>query len=162
MGKIAPKAMGNPMYLARLNASNGNDSFGSRESAARELCTNAERLRNIELDLVVPRADEVVVMADAYNAPELMNHHCTQTCPIGKRTIPRAELISLDRLVLKTINAFDGIEAKGRRLCQLGDGGTLTADMIPALREVMTALDKVAQVRAEMQIWLQKNAKDGA
>lgn len=156
MGKFAPKAKDNPLYLARLNASNGNDAFGSRESAAKQLCINPERLRNIELDLVIPRADEIMIMADAYNAPELMNYHCAVSCPIGRKTVPRAEIISLDRLIINTINALDGIEDKGKKLCRLCGGGDISAEILPVLRDVMTSFNKVAQVRAEMQIWLEK------
>lgn len=60
-----------------------NDRLSSREGAAEIVCIERTRLANIELGNINPHPEEVNLMENAYNAPQLPNFYCSQQCPLG-------------------------------------------------------------------------------
>ena len=159
MSRLATKAAESEFYRARMEASAANDSYKSREGAAEVIGMDRTRLARIELGTVFPYPEEVVMMADAYNAPELMNHYCSSVCPIGRRIVPHAELNQLDRMTIRIMNALDGVQGIGKDMREIADDGTIRPEEVPRLKEIYQALHKVATVTAEMQIWMEKYAK---
>ena len=159
MAGTATKAADNVLYNARIKAQAGNDRLGSRENAAEIMGIDRTRLARMELGMLTPYPEEIMLMADAYNAPELMNHFCTCECPIGKRMIPRAELIQLDRLTIKILNAVDGVQDVGATMRRIAGDGKVTTDKLPELKDAMEALRRVSEVATEMQIWMEKYMK---
>lgn len=93
MPRNATKAADNVFYLARKAAEKCNDHLGSREGAAEETGIDRTRLARIEAGVLVPYPEEVLMMAHAYQAPQLCNHYCASLCPLGKKTIPPCELL---------------------------------------------------------------------
>jgi len=81
MPKMPTKAAGNVYCEARLSASSFNDRLSSREGAAEVCGIDRTRLARFELGTKTPYPEEVILMADSYNAPELLNWHCTNDCP---------------------------------------------------------------------------------
>lgn len=75
MSKPATKAANSPFYLARMEAAKVNDRFSSREGAADETGIDRTRLARIELDSITPYPEEVMLLADAYDAPQLLNFY---------------------------------------------------------------------------------------
>ena len=76
MPRNATKAADNVFYLARKAAEKCNDHLGSREGAAEETGIDRTRLARIEAGVLVPYPEEVLMMAHAYQAPQLCNHYC--------------------------------------------------------------------------------------
>lgn len=106
MAKKATKAAENNFYKARIAAATCNDSLNSREGASEQLGIDRTRLARIELGSLSPYPEEVLLMSDAYNAPELNNYFCSKMCPLGCQTVPTAELLQLDRLTIKILSAL--------------------------------------------------------
>lgn len=71
----------NVYFLARKKAAVCNERLKSRESTAELLGLHPSTLAGYELGKAVPE-DMVVLMADLYNAPELMTRYCVEECPI--------------------------------------------------------------------------------
>lgn len=88
MPKSATKAAQNVFYLARMEAATCNDRLASREGASEEIGIDRTRLARIELGSLTPYPEEVLLMSEAYGAPQLANHYCSACCPLGKETIP--------------------------------------------------------------------------
>ena len=84
MSKHATKAAGNVYCQARYQAAETNERLSSREGAAEQLFCGRDVLAKVELDLVRPNPELVTMMADLYNAPELLLHFCASECAIGK------------------------------------------------------------------------------
>lgn len=95
MPKSATKAVGNAFYEARIEAAKCNDRLASREGAAEELGIDRTRLARIELGSLIPYPEEVLLMSETYDAPQLTNHYCSACCPLGKETIPPCELLQI-------------------------------------------------------------------
>lgn len=60
MSKKATKALNNPYYIARYNASKNNPNLTSREKTAEILNIDRTRLSRIELGMSVPYPEEVL------------------------------------------------------------------------------------------------------
>lgn len=75
MGRGATKAASNVWYQARIAAAKWKDRLSSREGAAEALGVSEDTVKNVELGLYkcMP-VDLAVIMADEYNAPQLLNH----------------------------------------------------------------------------------------
>ena len=99
MGRDAAKACENQCFRCRKEAAKYNDKLGSREGAAELLGISVSSLADYELGntKVIP-VDKVVLMADIYNAPELMAWYCSSECLIGKSLeMPSPEIASVER-----------------------------------------------------------------
>ena len=96
MANIAVKTSSNVFYKARCAAAKYNDSLSSREGAADTMSIDRGRLYRIESGIANPYPEEIRLMADLYNAPELENYYCTSMCPLGG-DIPRVDVADIDR-----------------------------------------------------------------
>lgn len=110
MGKHATKAGENIFTQARYNAAKFNDRLNSREGASEELGIDRSRLARIELGSKNPFPDEVLMMSDIYNAPELKSYYCKNMCPLGK-DFPEIRVEALDRISIKALSSFRKISA---------------------------------------------------
>lgn len=114
MAKYATKAKENIFTQARYNAAKFNDRLNSREGASEELGIDRSRLARIELGSKNPFPDEVLMMSDIYNAPELKAHFCKYMCPLGK-DFPEVESEDLDRISVKALSSFRKISKANLR-----------------------------------------------
>lgn len=113
-------------------------------------------MQRIEIGTLNPYPEEVLLMAEAYHAPELLNYHCSHCCPIGQRTVPRAEASELDRITVKFMNALDAIRDSDKELLRIAQDGTLSAEEVPQMEHLLSGIQRIATVALEMQIYLDK------
>lgn len=163
MGRDATKAAGNVWYEARMNAAKYDDRLRSREGAAERLGMSVSSIADAELGLTkfMP-VDKAVLMADAYNAPHLLNHYCLHECPIGCRRPISDENLEIDRVtvrLLKNLRVSQLNEIKDT-LVDIAEDGVISEDEKPDLREVMEYLDELARVLSELQA-ISKKALNG-
>ena len=164
MGRDAKKAAGNPWYEARMNAAKYDDRLGSREGAAERLGMSASSVADAELGLTkfMP-VDKAVLMADAYNAPHLLNHYCLNECPIGCRRPLSDENLNIDRVtvrLMKNLKVGQLNEIKDK-LLDIAEDGVISEEEKPELQEVMEYLNELAKVLSELQTVSQKVLNGG-
>ena len=159
MTRIAASTAANRYYLARMEAAKKNDRLSSREGASEETGIDKKRMQRIEIGTLNPYPEEVMLMADAYHAPELMNFYCTSACPIGQKMVPKAELRELDRLTIKFLNALEGIKGADKSLLAIAADGKLTPDEIPAMEELLEAIKAISAVGYELEIFKKKHGR---
>ena len=156
MTKIAPSTASNRYYLARLAAAERNERMSSREGASEETGIDRKRMQRIEIGTLNPYPEEVLLMADTYHAPELLNYHCSQCCPIGQRTVPRAEASELDRITVKFMNALEQIRDSDKELLRIAQDGMLSAEEVPQMEHLLSGIQRIVAVALEIQIYLDK------
>lgn len=83
MPRNPTNAADNVSCIARKKASAFNHKLNSSEGAAEVLGLDRTRMVRIELGSLWPYPEDVLVMVDGFNAPELLNHYCCDVCPIG-------------------------------------------------------------------------------
>jgi hypothetical protein len=145
--------------IARKAAATCNDALNSREGAAEQIGIDRTRLARIELGSLDPYPEEVLLMSDAYNAPELCNYYCTRHCPLGIKTVPPAEILQLDRLTIKIISALGGADYIPQAIVQIVSDGKITADERPEVDKILASLQKISEAAAETKLWIEKNIR---
>lgn len=156
MPRNATKAAGNVFYCARKEAAKFNDHLGSREGAEEETGIERTRLARIEGGILAPYPEEVWMMSQAYNAPQLCNHYCTCICPLGKQTIMPCELRQLDRLTITVVAAMREAGRVQDSILNIAGDGKITPDEVPQLKQVVKHLAAMEQASAELRLWIAK------
>lgn len=156
MTRIAPSTAVNRYYLARMEAAKNNDRMSSREGASEETGIDQKRLQRIEIGTLEPYPEEIMLMADTYHAPELLNFYCTNACPIGRRTVPQAELQEIDRLTVKFLNALGNMRGLDEDLLLIAKDGKVSNDELPKLKNLLKAVKQMAGIAYEMQLFIDK------
>jgi transcriptional regulator with XRE-family HTH domain len=128
MSQKATKAAGNAYYQARIKAAAFNDRLNSREGAAEVVCIERTRLANIEAGNINPHPEEVNLMADSYNAPELPNYFCSHQCPLGNGRVDRLSPRNLESAALKIDRLTRDIDEIARDISDIAEDGKITAD----------------------------------
>lgn len=161
MPKQATKACDNAFYKARIAASSCNDRLASREGASEELGIDRTRLARIELGSLSPYPEEVLIMADYYDAPELANYYCSKMCPLGKKTVPAAEAQNIDRLTIRIISALGEATSIKESILEIAADGVISTDENERLLQITKALEQIEVTAQEMKIFVRKNLKGG-
>lgn len=152
MGK-ATKAAGNPYCIARLAAAECNDDLGSREGAAAVTGIERTRLARIELGLITPYPDEVRLMAEVYNAPELMPCYCSSECQIGKCMgilLPTGNSSSLEQIAIRAAIAFRNTEQIRDELLDITADGVIDDTEKQQLKNVLASLSAISKIAYEL------------
>ncbi len=161
MGKAPTKASENIYCKARLEAAKFNSAFASRESASNELGVSKDSLTDYELGLckVVP-VDKVVIMADVYNAPYLLNNYCCNECPIGKRTVQPIDELNIKNIfkfAIDTTNTLDESNKVQKTLLKIVADGVIDSSEKNDLEYIIDFFTKLEKRASELKI-LAENA----
>ena len=159
MGKKATKAADNMYYLARSEAAEGNADFASREKTAEIIGIDRTRLARIELDAISPYPEEVKVMSEAYNMPELCNSYCARECPIGRNNVPEVTIDDFDRLALKVLGSLKDIDSLRASLIAISEDGVIEENERPAFQKILDSLEKISTNAKALRLWALKNIR---
>lgn len=157
MPKMATKAAGNVFYEARIQAATWNDKLNSREGAAEVTGIDRTRLAYIELGTINPHPEEVLILADAYNAPELHNYFCSRLCPLGQHTIRPVELQELEKSTLQLLSKLNDIPVIKERLINIAADGIIDTQEKPEMELILSKLDETATKIEALKLFYQKS-----
>ena len=156
MANIAAKTSSNVFYKARCAASAHNEQLSSREGAADIMSIDRGRLYRIESGIANPYPEEIRLMADLYNAPELENYYCTNICPLGGE-MPKADLADLDRISIRALSTFRKIGETKELLLDITEDGVISEDEKGDLNKVLENLEALEQIAQSLKLWVKKN-----
>lgn len=156
MSNITAETSSNAFYQARCMASAHNEQLRSREGAADIMSIDRGRLYRIEKGLINPYPEEVHLMADLYNAPELRNYYCTGMCPLGCE-MPKADVVDLDRITIKALSAFRKLDETKEILLDITEDGVISEDEKPDMQKVLDDLEELETVAQNLRIWVKRN-----
>lgn len=156
MANIAAKTSSNVFYKARCAASAHNEQLSSREGAADIMSIDRGRLYRIESGIANPYPEEIHLMADLYNAPELENYYCTNICPLGGE-MPKADLADLDRISIRALSTFRKIGETKELLLDITEDGVISEDEKGDLNKVLKNLEELEQIAQSLKLWVKKN-----
>lgn len=156
MPNVAAKTASNVFYQARCKASTHNDQLSSREGAADLMSIDRGRLYRIESGVAAPYPEEVHMMADLYNAPELRNYYCTETCPLGV-CYEKAGVASLDRITVMAMGTLERAEETRQRLLKIAEDGKVTGEEREEMMAVVSELGEMERLAQSLKMWVAKN-----
>lgn len=156
MGRDAMKAGENPCFRCRKEAAKYNDKLNSREGAAELLGVSVSSLADYELGntKVIP-VDKVVLMADLYNAPELMAWYCSSECPIGRAfPMPSSEISTVERTAMQLLRKLrqSDVQDVREKLIDITADGVISDDERVDLAEILDYLDGLIKAAGELRL----------
>ncbi len=162
MGKGSINENNNVYFKARKKAAAYNERLYSREGASELLGISVSTLADYELGntKVVP-VDKVVLMADLYNAPELITRYCMEECPVHGFLPLATEEKGIQGIALRLLRGFneDGLRAMREDLIEITEDGIISKEELPKLKEILERLGKIAEIISEMKIAGEKYIK---
>lgn len=147
----------NKYRRARIRASKHNDRLCSRLGAADALNISESQLGDYERGLtkIIP-PENVVRMADEYNAPELLTSYCIDDCPIhGFLNMTTGEdgidlpctTLKLRRLIREMVDMLPNIE-------RISEDGAVSENEKCKFKIFVDKLDEVTYAASEMKLIL--------
>lgn len=155
MGKGPVKDNQNVYFQARKRAAIGDERLFVRERAAELLGISAYTLADYELGNVkVVPIDKVVLMADLYNAPELITGYCKHECPVHGFMPLATEEKNIQGIALRLLKGFNekSLEQIKDNLIEITEDGKISDEEVEPLREILSRLDKIAEVISELKL----------
>lgn len=156
MANITAKTSANVFYKARCEAATHNDSLSSREGAADIMSIDRGRLYRIESGITNPYPEEIHLMADLYNAPELENYYCTNMCPLGG-DMPKADIATLDRISIRALSTFRKLGDTKEMLLDVAADGIIDESEKADMQKILEDLEELEQVAQSLKLWVKKN-----
>lgn len=159
MSKKATKAIDNVFYKARMEAAKFNDFLNSRESASEKIGIDRTRLARIELGSLNPYPEEVLLISDTYNAPELLNQYCCNQCSIGKLTvcpISQENIENIYKLSISIFNLLGSENEMSKMLLDVVADGKITEDEKPKVDYIVENLKKLSGLTNDLVIAFEK------
>ena len=130
--------------------------MSSREGAADTMSIDRGRLYRIESGIANPYPEEIRLMADLYNAPELENYYCTSMCPLGG-DMPRIDVADIDRISIRALSTFRKIAETKELLLDITEDGVISDDEKGDLKKVLENLEELEQITQSLRMWVKKN-----
>lgn len=156
MSNITATTRSNVFYKARCEAATHNEQLSSREGVADIMSIDRGRLYRIESGIANPYPEEIHLMADLYNAPELKNYFCKNICPLGE-DIPKAEVADLDRITVRTLSAIRKLGETKELLLDITEDGVIDETEKDDMEKVLRNLEELEQIAQNMKLWIKKN-----
>lgn len=156
MANVTAKTSSNVFYKARCAASAHNEQLSSREGAADIMSIDRGRLYRIESSIVNPYPEEVHLMADLYNAPELRNYYCTGMCPL-ECEVQKVEVEDLDRITVRALSAFRKLEKTKETLLDITEDGVISEDERADMQKILSDLEELSGIAQNLKLWVKKN-----
>ncbi len=134
----------------------------SRDKASELLeCINTERLERIETGKSDLRPEEVLIMADKYQMPDICNYYCSHDCPIGKKYVPHIEMRSLEGIVLEMLTSVNKVHQNQERLMEITFDGKISKSEIEDFIDIQEQLERISITVQSMQLWAKKKIASG-
>ena len=148
MGRASIKENKSPYQEAR-------EQLGLTRAKASELleCITDTRLEKIERGTYPAHPDEILVMAEKYNKPELCNYFCVNECPIGNKFVPAVKQKDLPTITLEMLNTINNLNESKERLVEITVDGQITEDELADFKQIKENLDKMSDAIESLKLW---------
>ena len=139
------------------------DELGLSREKASELLAGIppERIERIENGKFTAHPDEIVLMAEKYQAPELCNYYCANECEIGKQYVPEIKIKDLSQIVLEMLASLNTLKKRQERLIEITADGLINADEIEDFIKIQDELEKISITVETLQLWTEQKLASG-
>ena len=120
-----------------------------------------ERIERIESGKFTAHPDEVILMAEKYNAPQLCNHYCANECEIGKQYVPEIKIKDLSQIVLEMLASLNSVKKRQERLIEITADGSIAKDEIEDFITIQEELEKISITVETLQLWSEQKLASG-
>ena len=154
----AGKTFGDQCREARMRASSYNERLATQAGAAELLDVGSpETIGRWERDEAAPSNINVRRMAQAYNAPELVNNYCAMVCPLGCGRVRPFSDESIEQSGIRLFAEADGMSDIARTLLLIAADGTVDKREAAQFREIVGKLGGLKAAISALQVYAEKN-----
>lgn len=134
----------------------------SREKAGELLGSiTPERIERIESGKYTAHPDEVILMAEKYQAPELCNYYCSNECEIGRQYVPQIKIKDLAQIVLEMLASLNSIEKRRERLIEITADGKIEGNEVEDFIRIQEELERISVTVETLQLWAEQKVASG-
>lgn len=134
----------------------------TRESASELLETiSPERIEKIENERSMPNPDEILIMAQKYQKPNLCNFYCAKQCPIGQQYVPEIRIKDLSQIVLEMLASLNAMNKKKDRLIEITADGKISNDELADFIYIQEELERISITVETLQLWSEQMLATG-
>lgn len=157
MGRASVKENKNAYHLAREELEL------SREKASELLgSVPADRIEKIENEKVIAHPEEVLVMAEKYKNPSLLNYYCSSDCPIGQKCVAKVEIKDLSAIVLGMLASLNSVNKEKERLIEITADGKIDENEIEDFIHIQKELDRISFTVDTLKLWTEMMLANGS
>ena len=120
-----------------------------------------ERIERIETGKFTAHPDEVMIMAEKYESPNLCNYYCSNECEIGREYVPEIRIKHLSQIVLEMLASLNSIEKRQERLIEITADGRIGEDEIEDFVQIQEDLERISITVEALQLWSEKKIASG-
>ena len=113
-----------------------------------------ERIEKIENGRTQIQPEDVILLAEHYRAPSLLNYYCCNECPISETQVVRAESKELTQIAVETLNAVNQMDRIKNRLLEIAEDGQVRSDEYEDFMKIKGVLDRIAQSVSNLRLWM--------
>lgn len=156
MGRISKKTNKNVYQMSR-------EELGySREKASEILeGITKDKIEKIESEKMLPRPEEVMLLAKGYQKPELRNHYCANQCPIGMEYVPEVHVRNLPQIILEMVASLNSMQKKKDRLIEITADGLIEEEEIKDFIHIQEELSKISLTVKTLELWSEQMLDNG-
>ena len=139
------------------------EELGLSRDKASELLVSIppERIERIESGKYTAHPDEVIVMAEKYQAPHLCNYYCANECEIGKQYVPEVKIKDLSQIVLEMLASLNSVKKRQERLIEITADGIIEADEVEDFIHIQDDLERISITVETLQLWVEQKLASG-
>ena len=120
-----------------------------------------ERIERIESEKYLAHPDEILLMAEKYQAPQLCNYYCSNECEIGKKYVPQITIKDLPQIVLEILASLNAVKCNQERLIEITSDGFIQADEVEDFIKIQRDLERISLTVDALQLWTEKKLASG-
>lgn len=120
-----------------------------------------ERIERIESGKFTAHPDEVILMAEKYQDPQLCNYFCANECEIGRQYVPEVKIKDLSQIVLEMLASLNSAKKRQERLIEITVDGKIEADEVEDFIEIQDELERISLAVETLQLWSEQKLASG-
>lgn len=153
MAEVKAKAT---LYLAKRKALGW-----SREYAAEQLGISDDKLERIENEKQLPNPQDVLIMSDVYQAPELCNYYCSKDCEIGRVYVPKVPDAELPGIILQLMSSIYEVEDIKKVLVKITADDRIDDSEVEDLAKTQHTLEQLSIMIEALQLCVERKLDKG-
>ncbi|MBQ6401403.1 MAG: helix-turn-helix domain-containing protein [Firmicutes bacterium] len=133
----------------------------SREHAAEKIGVSDDKLERIENGKQRPNPQDVLIMSEVYQAPELCNFYCSTDCEIGKRYVPRVPDSELPGIILHLLDSVYEVEDIEKSLVRITADDVIDESEVESLADAQYTLERLSVMVEALQLCIERKISRG-
>ena len=126
------------------------------ENATDGLLT-ASRIEHIENGSLNAHPEDIILMAEAYNKPELCNYFCTNECQIGARYVPEVQTIhDLPQITMELLSGINALNRDKDHVIDITADGKISDDEKEDFDLFRQHLTEMSLAIETLKLWVDK------